>query len=67
MLSPWSFLVWSNFTTEPCSVTCGKGVIIKTRNCVDIKNSTNILDSSYCDGPMMVTDICDEGKCPRKQ
>ena len=42
--------VWSEYTAaETCSVTCGAGIVVKTRSCLSPVDGS-VLDSSFCRG-----------------
>ena len=52
------FVVWSQWSGyDACSVTCGAGVMTRTRTC---RNGNN------CPGPASQTQSCNAGQCPSK-
>ncbi|CAC5394260.1 unnamed protein product [Mytilus coruscus] len=52
---------WCPWFNSSCSVTCGDGVIIKTRTCDNPPPSDGGLN---CDGSKTETSHCNLGKCP---
>ncbi|XP_052085640.1 ectin-like isoform X1 [Mytilus californianus] len=52
---------WSLWFNSSCSVTCGDGVIVKTRTCDNPPPSD---DGLKCVGSRTETSLCNLGKCP---
>nr|XP_039269682.1 A disintegrin and metalloproteinase with thrombospondin motifs gon-1-like isoform X5 [Styela clava] len=52
---------WSSWNTK-CSVTCGKGVETRTRNCLNAGNK--ITSASNCAGKENLKSICSLADCP---
>ncbi|XP_052085641.1 thrombospondin-1-like isoform X2 [Mytilus californianus] len=55
---------WSLWFNSSCSVTCGDGVIVKTRTCDNPPPSD---DGLKCVGSRTETSLCNLGKCPGKK
>ena len=53
-----NFSEWSNWTI--CSVSCGKGVKRRTRNCTN----PSLLNGANCTGNYTEQKVCNEGQCP---
>ena len=54
---------WSVYRSEPCSVTCGNGTLLKSRDCLDAINGT-VIPSKFCRGNSIEKDMCFEQDCP---
>ena len=57
--------VWSQYTTYPCSITCGVGTYIRTRDCLDPVNGTKI-SPTFCQGECIEELQCRKEDCPCK-
>ena len=56
------YSAWSEY--GPCSVTCGKGTMTRTRTCTNPPPSNG---GNPCAGPASETVECDKGVCPGKE
>ena len=54
------FTAWSAYT--PCSVTCGKGTMTRTRSCTNPPPSNG---GKPCEGSVSERAECDKGACPQ--
>ena len=54
-----SYTAWSAY--GPCSVTCGKGTMTRTRSCTNPPPSNG---GKQCEGPANETSECDKDPCP---
>ncbi|XP_061173323.1 SCO-spondin-like [Saccostrea echinata] len=52
---------WSHWYWSPCSATCGKGIITRTRTCTHPSPGDN---GAYCVGPSLQTYECSGQHCP---
>ena len=55
---------WSEWQTQECSVTCGKGEIIRQREC---NNPAPLYGGADCVGESRQHEPCKKEKCPSKE